>query len=62
MTFAIMVCYDFNCFPYLSKLLPCRAVQAKDDIRSLLRTDPSERMTIHTLMLTPLVTGEEQPQ
>ncbi|EPB67661.1 kinase domain protein [Ancylostoma ceylanicum] len=34
---------------------------AKDDIRSLLRTDPSERMDIHTLMRTPLVTGEEEP-
>ncbi|ETN85867.1 hypothetical protein RB195_019578 [Necator americanus] len=33
----------------------------KDDIRSLLRTDPSERMDIHTLMGTPLVTGEKEP-
>ncbi|RCN43573.1 kinase domain protein [Ancylostoma caninum] len=33
----------------------------KDDIRSLLRTDPSERMDIHTLMRTPLVTGVEEP-
>ncbi|KIH61713.1 hypothetical protein ANCDUO_08008 [Ancylostoma duodenale] len=33
----------------------------KDDIRSLLRTDPSERMDIHTLMRTSLVTGEEEP-
>ncbi|EYC26324.1 hypothetical protein Y032_0010g1091 [Ancylostoma ceylanicum] len=36
-------------------------ISAKDDIRSLLRTDPSERMDIHTLMRTPLVTGEEEP-
>ncbi|CAJ0605562.1 unnamed protein product [Cylicocyclus nassatus] len=34
----------------------------KEDIRSLLRTDPSKRMDIHELMRTPLVTGEEQPQ
>ncbi|XGW09059.1 hypothetical protein V3C99_011399 [Haemonchus contortus] len=34
----------------------------KDDIRSLLRTNPSERMTIHTLMNTPLVTGEQVPE
>lgn len=33
----------------------------KDDIRCLLRTDPTERMTIHTLMNTPLVTGQEEP-
>uniref|UniRef100_A0A1I7WBU2 non-specific serine/threonine protein kinase n=1 Tax=Heterorhabditis bacteriophora TaxID=37862 RepID=A0A1I7WBU2_HETBA len=31
----------------------------KDDIRSLLRTDPSERMTIHHLMQTPLVRGKK---
>ncbi|KAK6026704.1 hypothetical protein OSTOST_07311 [Ostertagia ostertagi] len=34
----------------------------KDEIRSLLRTDPTERMTIHTLMNTPLVTGEKAPE
>lgn len=27
----------------------------------MLRTDPTERMDIHTLMRTPLVTGEEEP-
>ncbi|EGT32130.1 hypothetical protein CAEBREN_31352, partial [Caenorhabditis brenneri] len=31
---------------------------AKDDIRCLLRTNPSDRLTIHELMATPLVTGE----
>ncbi|VDM52896.1 unnamed protein product [Angiostrongylus costaricensis] len=34
----------------------------KDDIRCLLRTDPSERMTIHSLMNTSLVTGQNQPE
>ncbi|PIO64131.1 hypothetical protein TELCIR_14252 [Teladorsagia circumcincta] len=34
----------------------------KDEIRLLLRTDPTERMTIHTLMNTPLVTGEKAPE
>ncbi|KAE9420861.1 hypothetical protein Angca_007209 [Angiostrongylus cantonensis] len=32
----------------------------KDDIRCLLRTEPSERMTIHSLMNTSLVTGQKQ--
>ncbi|CAI4232885.1 unnamed protein product [Auanema sp. JU1783] len=31
----------------------------KEDIRCLLQTDPSKRMTIHELNNTPLVTGEE---
>lgn len=31
---------------------------SKDDIRCLLRTNPSDRLTIHELMATPLVTGE----
>lgn len=35
---------------------------AKDDIRALLVTDPAKRMTIHQLMQTPLVTGEEPPK
>ncbi|PAV62206.1 hypothetical protein WR25_17002 isoform H [Diploscapter pachys] len=33
----------------------------KEDIRCLLRTNPSERMTIHELMNTPLVRGEDAP-
>ncbi|CAB3403767.1 unnamed protein product [Caenorhabditis bovis] len=32
--------------------------ETKDDIRCLLRTNPSDRMTIHELMATPLVTGQ----
>lgn len=39
-----------------------RSFSAKDDIRALLVTDPAKRMTIHSLMQTPLVTGEEPPK
>ncbi|CAI2341263.1 unnamed protein product [Caenorhabditis sp. 36 PRJEB53466] len=36
----------------------CVSQDTKDDIRCLLRTNPSDRLTIHELMATPLVTGE----
>ncbi|CAI5441814.1 unnamed protein product [Caenorhabditis angaria] len=35
------------------------SAESKEDIRCLLRTNPSDRMTIHELMATPLVTGED---
>ena len=43
-------------------LLELLCTYSKDDIRALLVTDPSKRMTIYQLMLTPLVTGEEPPK
>ncbi|CAO4365140.1 unnamed protein product [Caenorhabditis nigoni] len=36
----------------------CVSKDTKDDIRCLLRTNPQDRLTIHELMATPLVTGE----
>ncbi|KJH47645.1 kinase domain protein [Dictyocaulus viviparus] len=39
-----------------------KCLLAKEDIRCLLQTDPSERMTIHTLMNTQIVTGQIQPE